>query len=567
MSELKVENITIFEALSNIKNGKYVMPAFQRQFSWSMEQIEKLWDSILLDYPISNFLFWHVDDDNTTCDTYFCNFLQSVTFDSRKHADSKNYEISTINTQISNIAVLDGQQRLTALYLSLFGDTYIRSKYARKNTIDRIPSKLVIELNKNNLTIDEEEYNIKKFDIKFTDKIGKLSPTQFDIRDLLKDKFRNESTRNQSIDEVIKNVPLDSREYAKNILTKLYKKIFEDKIIHCTFVFDMKQDDALEIFVRSNSGGKVLKKSEITMSILEAYWPNAKSQIGQLLIGSYKDFDTDFIIRSSLMLYGDVIKSNINKNIAENLHNNWNNFKKALINLDILFREMNINIERYSNSWNVLLPIIYYIYWNPDFKNNKDAIKVYLVRAILLNYFINGTTGKLQQMKSFINENNREITVELLDQINDLRVTEAKIEDILNQEIGSRVAGKALYFLSLNWIKNSIKYDQDHLHPYERFDSNPPFSVTIEAWSRWRNNRNKLPNLQLLEGRSNKSKNAISLQEYFNDMNEEQRKIFINQAYIPENVSFELEQFEDFYEKRKELLKLKLKELLCWNGV
>jgi len=33
----------------------------------------------------------------------------------------------------------------------------------------------------------------------------------------------------------------------------------------------MKQDDALEMFVRFNSGGKPLRKSEITMSILEAY--------------------------------------------------------------------------------------------------------------------------------------------------------------------------------------------------------------------------------------------------------------------------------------------------------
>ena len=56
------------------------MPVFQRQYVWSMEQIEKLWDSILLDYPIATFLFWHVDDDNVTWDTYFCNFLSSVTF-------------------------------------------------------------------------------------------------------------------------------------------------------------------------------------------------------------------------------------------------------------------------------------------------------------------------------------------------------------------------------------------------------------------------------------------------------------------------------------------------------
>lgn len=77
MSRLFDDSITIYEALGNIQSGKYVMPAFQRQFVWSMEQIEKLWDSILLDYPIATFLFWHVDDDNVTWDTYFsllCNY-------------------------------------------------------------------------------------------------------------------------------------------------------------------------------------------------------------------------------------------------------------------------------------------------------------------------------------------------------------------------------------------------------------------------------------------------------------------------------------------------------------
>jgi len=50
MSKLIDSSVTIYDALQNIKNGKYVMPAFQRQFVWEMDRIEKLWDSILLDY-------------------------------------------------------------------------------------------------------------------------------------------------------------------------------------------------------------------------------------------------------------------------------------------------------------------------------------------------------------------------------------------------------------------------------------------------------------------------------------------------------------------------------------
>ena len=386
MSRLVDSSISIYEALENIKNGKYVMPAFQRQYVWSMEQVEKLWDSILLDYPIATFLFWHVDDNNVTWDTYFCNFLNDVTFDNRKQADTVNYELSNINVNLTDTAVLDGQQRLTSLFLSLYGEAFIRQKYARRKSSGGIVTKLLIELNKNKITVDEEEYNSKKFDIKFSDKIGKQSPTQFEIKNILDVKFQDERTREMAIEDAISNVPADSKNYARNILNKLYNKVFAEKLIRYTEIHDMKQDDALEMFVRFNSGGKALRKSEITMSILEAYWPSAKTEFGKLLVDSYENFGTDFIIRSALMLYGDVVKSNINKNIAEELKNNWNDFKKALKNLESILKDMKIGVSRFSGSWNVLLPIIYFIYYNPDYRNNLDGIRAYLIRAVLFIY-------------------------------------------------------------------------------------------------------------------------------------------------------------------------------------
>ncbi len=563
MSVLIDDSITIYEALENIKNGKYVMPAFQRQYVWSMEQIEKLWDSILLDYPIATFLFWHVDDDNVSWDTYFCNFLSEVTFDSRKQADSVNYELSSINVNLTDTAVLDGQQRLTSLFLSLYGQAYIRQKHARKKIAGGTVVKLLIELNKNRLAVDEEEYNSKKFDIRFAERIGKLSPTQFEVKNILDPQFREDSTREQAIEKAIVNVPPESKEYARGILNQLYRKIFVEKLIRYTKIKDMKQDDALEMFVRFNSGGKALKKHEITMSILEAYWPSAKTEFGKVLEGPYAGFGTDFIVRAALMLYGDVVKSNINKQIAEDLKNHWQEFKKALRNLETVLKSMKIEVSRFANSWNVLLPIIYFIYYNPEYEENLEGIRAYLVRAVLFTYFQSGTTSKLQQMKSSINSYNYEITVDMMEnQISDLRATDGKIDDILNAEKGSRVAGEVLYFLGLDWINKNYKYEQDHLHPDERFNRTNPVSVPMEEWNKWRSNRNRLPNLHLLEGRQNASKNDMRLVDYYNDMNDEQKAVFRKEALIPDGVSLELEHFGEFYEKRKALLMDKIRQLL-----
>lgn len=441
------------------------------------------------------------------------------------------------------------------------GQAGIRKKYARKNA-EKTLSELLIELNKNKVETNEEEYNSKKFDVKFTDKIGRISPTQFKMRDILKEEFQNKESREAEIEKNISNVPLDSKEYARNILTKLCSKIYEEKLIRYTEIYEMNQDDALEMFVRFNSGGRPLRKSEITMSILEAYWPSAREQFGKTLVRSYENFGTDFIIRTALMLYGDVIKSNITREIAESLKNDWNKFKQTLVDLEELLNEMKLDVTRYSSGWNVLLPIIYYIYYTQEYKENKKAIKAYLIRAIVFTYFQSGTTAKLQQMKTNINEFNYEITMEMLDQMNELRVTDGKIEDILNEEKGSRVAGEVLYYLGLDWTNKHFKYELDHLHPFARFDTNKPPQVTIEKWKLWRGMRNRLPNLHLLEGRSNASKSDMRLIDYYNDMNEVQKQAFMEQATIPKDVALDFEDFDVFYEKRKEVLSNHIRALL-----
>lgn len=562
MSILVDDSITILKALENIRDGRYAMPAFQRQYVWSMEQIERLWDSILLDYPIATFLFWHLDDTNVSRGTYFCNFLTDVTFDNRKQADNVNYELETINVELTDTAVLDGQQRLTSLYLSLFGNSFIRPKYARRKHAERIIAKLVIELNKHKIMVDEEEYNGKKFDIRFTDKIGKISPTQFEVRKILDSGFRNENTLSDAIEAAIANVPPDSKDYARSILEKLRSKIFSEKLIRFSEIRGMGQDDALEMFVRFNSGGRPLKKHEITMSILGAYWPSAKTEFGKTLTESYREFGTDFIIRAALMLFGDVVKSNITRQIANDLRNNWGDFRTILHELEIMLREMRIEVSRFSKSWNVLLPIIYLIYNNPGYQKDFDGIKAYLTRAVLFTYFRSGTTAKLQQMKSYINEYDFHITVDMLNQIGDLRVTDGKIDDIINSEKGSRIAGEALTFLSADWTNKNLRYEQDHLHPYDRFEGAAPRGVSREDWMLWRGNRNRLPNLQLLEGRSNGSKSNMPLMDYCNDMNDEQREIFCREALIPKGASLEIRDFGTFYEKRKALLEKRLRELL-----
>lgn len=103
---------------------------------------------------------------------------------------NSSYELTSIYVNVTDTAVLGGQKRLTSLFLSLLGDDYIHQKHARKHSGGGLVTKLLIELNKSKLTVDEEEYNSKKYDIKFSEKVGKLSPTQFEIKSILCKKFQ-----------------------------------------------------------------------------------------------------------------------------------------------------------------------------------------------------------------------------------------------------------------------------------------------------------------------------------------------------------------------------------------
>ena len=55
----------------------------------------------------------------------------------------------------------------------------------------------------------------------------------------MKDEFKNKETRRAAIENAIKFVPLDSKEYAKTLLETLCQKVFEEKLVRFTEIFDM----------------------------------------------------------------------------------------------------------------------------------------------------------------------------------------------------------------------------------------------------------------------------------------------------------------------------------------
>ena len=107
--------LTIADVVKDISANKYVLPSIQREFVWNTSQIEKLFDSVMQDYPFGAFLFWELSkDQNTLYDFY--SFLQNFHEKTARHNPKVNL---TGNDNV--MAVLDGQQRLTSIYIGLKG--------------------------------------------------------------------------------------------------------------------------------------------------------------------------------------------------------------------------------------------------------------------------------------------------------------------------------------------------------------------------------------------------------------------------------------------------------------
>lgn len=108
--------ITIEKAIQQIVNRHYLLPAIQRKFTWSSSQVCVLFDSIMRGYPINTFMFWEVRDAAVKKSFRFYQFLERYC----ERFDENNPDFDT--TGHGNFfAVIDGQQRLTSLYIGLKG--------------------------------------------------------------------------------------------------------------------------------------------------------------------------------------------------------------------------------------------------------------------------------------------------------------------------------------------------------------------------------------------------------------------------------------------------------------
>lgn len=580
--------LTIKDAIEKITNNKYVLPAIQREFVWEPEQIETLFDSIMQGYPVGTFLFWKVGKEQIK-DFDFYEFLRN--YHEKNSVHNKKIDLRGTNEVT---AVLDGQQRLTSIYIGLKGTYAKRQKHKKRNNDNAYPEKKLYL----NLLSESEDID-KKYDFRF------LVPSEvkndensywFEVGEILGMEIKDCVKYINSKITYSKNgitYTENQSDFAHDTLSTLCEKINSKDIFNYYEEKSPELDKVLDIFVRVNSGGTKLSHSDLLLSMASAQWGNnidARKEIIDLVKELNEDkgatfyFIKDFVLKSMLVLTEDLdVKfkvDNFNKENMKKIENNWENIKKSLsltVRLAVSFGYCG---ETLSSTY-ALIPIACYLMkiGNPDnfveaekYKENRNKIKYWLISALLKRQFGGQPDSVFPKYRKIIKENeNFDFPLETIIEkfkgtTKSIKFTQDDIEDYLLQlTYGKNDTMSTLMLLYPSFNFATTSFDVDHIYPKSKFTKNAlkKLGIEEEKIDEYIKAVNNIANLELLDSNTNKGKSDVDFDAWF----EKQcptvgDKINFKQTHYLPDMEYTYDNFLLFYEKRKEALKKKLTEIL-----
>ena len=568
------EKKNIRAVIEEINSRKIYLPAIQRKYVWDDDQITRLMDSIMLGYPIGTFLFWKVRKSIINKKEYSMYEFIKDFHERDVYKNPSAPQPFPIGSDEETIwAVLDGQQRLTSLYIALQGSMSRKLPNKRWKNDDAFPIK-ELYLDLHSQRTDEEDISYEfKFLTQEEAKKQKDDKLWYLVKDILK-----YSQDELVTDLIIPNGWASDKVAMKNI-SLLHTRLVGDEIINYFEVQTDSIDSVLDIFVRVNSGGTVLSKSDLLFSTIVSHWDKARDEIDKLLaeinkIGEGYKFSNDFIMRTCLYVLDMSVTLKVEtfkKESVLKIKNNWENIRKAIKDTVDLLNEFGFNSENII-SYVAVSPMVYYRFKGGNFDvESKSELRKYIVISQVRQVFGAATNSALTSIREALKAAPTDsfkmgnlLKIRFTGE-RTLRYTSEEIDAMFDTyEIG------AYTFMLLSLLYPNLKYSQkgfhqDHMHPYAGFEESKIANLKLPDGSiiddvrkdEWRRRRNTLANLQLLEGRENERKNATPLVDWIKVIANSE-----NAKYMPSDSSFGLSHFEDFMDKRQKLMSDALKEIL-----
>lgn len=574
--------LKIADVVKDVHKGKYLLPAIQREFVWDTYQIERLFDSLMRDYPISSFLFWKVEKDKVN-DYEFYEFLRNY-----HERDNIHNPKADVTGEEEITAVLDGQQRLTSIYIALKG-TYAYKLPRKRWDNDQAYPKRKLYLN---LVRGAEDSDFEYEFVFLTDNEIKNDEDNYwfpvgKILDLKEPGDVSEYLTEYVFDDYTK----EARKFANKTLFKLHNIIHEKGSISYYQEKSQKLDKVLNIFIRINSGGTILSYSDLLLSIATAQWQtkDAREEIISFVdqingIGDGFNFNKDFVLKACLVLsdFKDIAfkVDNFNKANMLKIENNWEQITKSIRIAVGLVSSFGYSRETLTSN-NALIPIAYflnkigaednYISSSQNFEE-KSKIKKWLVLTLIKRAFSGQPDNVLRPIRKILQENENSFPIEkIVDNFKgtnkSLIFSDEDIENLLFYKYGQGFTFSVLSILYPSLDFRNL-FHVDHIFPKSQFTKSKLRKRGIEESEieTFQDYFNFLGNLQLLEATPNIEKLDKDFDIWFSDTykSEQEQKDYIAKHLIPDT-DWVFNNFIDFFEKREELMKTKFKEILQTN--
>lgn len=596
---------TIIETIKGI-NQIYYLPSIQRKFVWDVHQIENLFDSLMQNYPIGTFLFWSIEKggDPSHIDEYtFYEFINN--YSEKNLLEFMQTKVEKPSCKEKLVAVLDGQQRLSSLFCALQG-SYAFKTNKRLSPDDPYPRR---ELHLNLLYHCNNEMD-NKYEFRF---ITSTEANQKDqehywlkVKDVIA--WSSSSSGRSEVKRRAKGIIRDIKDngYVELLdeqyddieccIELLWDKLVTEELITYFEIRKESLDDILDIFVRVNSAGTPLSKSDLVFSTIVANWEDGREKIENLVEnlnskGEHFKFDKDFVITLCLALMDLPQKFQVKiftKANVKKVSDSWDEITNAICDSVDLLVDFGFSHDNFT-AYYIIIPVTYYLYKSQKRlidldETDKETIRMFLITGMVKKIFSSSVESGLTNILNKLRHSNLDGHMELccskyfdFDSLKHLEfqektlcIEESDIDEILNLKKGP------LTFMILSLLYpglklGEIKWHQDHIHPKYAFERKRLLKYFAErglqlddnTMKEWAIKSNTLVNLQLLTGKQNQEKSKTPLAKWITDQfpEEDKRNRYCEEQYIDVITGFELENFDTYYTKRRENLKKKLMDI------
>ncbi len=532
----------ISQILDKIDENHLFVPAFQREYVWKRENAKDLIASLIKDYPTGTMLTWETNNPPE--------------LKGKWKYDSKQGAVKLI---------LDGQQRITTLYMLIRGEI---PPFYKPEEITHDTRNLYV-----NIDFLELQYYKKQ--------LMENNPLWVNLTDIFQKKIRaRDIIRALKLKEELS----DKREDNIDENFKAIEVILDRDFLEQSIPIKANIKEAIDIFYIVNSSGVNLTDAELALAQICGYWPGARDLIKIKL----RDLENNgFVFKLDFFVYvllgvlhqcGSEMKKLHSSDNLENIMFAWKLLDEHVLDyiMNIMKTHAYIDHTQEINSVYALIPIIVYGYRKFQ-EGEKHLSQEEIKKIVKWFYFSQIRQRYISQMPQKLDKDIGTVVKsnnafdELLNTIKLERPLEISKDEFVGVDIRHPLWSlMRWYFKSRNAVcfttglgirqnmGKKFSLEWDHIFPY---------SILKDA-GYGRNNRLKyslameITNRAILTKVANRSKSNKLAEVYLDEVEKNHKTALTLQSIPKDRELWKLENYEKFLAERRRILTEELNAFL-----